>query len=114
MRGAWLKIVVVVAVIVALGALAYRSQGSISLADFSWSRLWVEVARTRKAYLLAAVASVYLAYFLRAVRWRRFCRHMGNFSLGDVLGPTLMGFAALFVLGRAAEPVRPLLLARKN
>ena len=27
---------------------------------------------------------------------------------------TLMGFAAIFVLGRAGEPVRPLLLARKD
>jgi hypothetical protein len=113
MRGAWLKIVIVVAVIVALGALAYRSQDSIHLADFSWSRLWVELAATRKTYLLAAVAFVYLAYFLRALRWRRFCRYLGPCSIADVFGPTMMGFAALFVLGRAAEPVRPLLLARK-
>jgi uncharacterized protein (TIRG00374 family) len=113
MRSAWLKLLIAVLVLAALGALAYRSQGSIDLADFSWSRLWVELAGTRKTLLLAAVVGTYLAYFLRSMRWRRFCRYLGKASLGDVYGPTLMGFAALFVLGRAAEPVRPLLLARR-
>jgi uncharacterized membrane protein YbhN (UPF0104 family) len=113
MRSAWLKILVAVLVLAALGALAYRSQDAVHLADFSWSRLWVEVAGTRKGFLLAAVAAVYLAYFLRALRWKRFCRYLGPASLGDVFGPTLMGFAAMFVLGRPAEPIRPLLLARK-
>jgi glycosyltransferase 2 family protein len=113
MRRAWLKIVIAVLVLAALGALAYRSQDSIHLADFSWSRLWVELAGTRKEFLLAAVAAVYLAYLLRALRWRRFCRYLGPASLGDVFGPTLMGFSAMFLLGRAAEPIRPLLLARR-
>jgi len=113
MRSAWLKIVVAVLVVAALAALAYRSQGAIHLADFSWSRLAGEVAGTRKGFLLAAVAGVYLAYLLRALRWRRFCRYLGLATLADVLGATLMGFAAIFLLGRAAEPVRPLLLARK-
>lgn len=113
MRSAWLKIVIAVLVLVVLGALAYRSQDSIRLADFSWSRLWVELAGTRKTYLLASIAAVYLAYLLRALRWRRFSRHLGPASVGDVFGPTLMGLSAMFVLGRAAEPIRPLLLARK-
>lgn len=113
MRSAWLKIVVAVLVVAALAALAYRSQGAIHLADFSWSRLVGEVAGTRKGYLLAALAGVYLAYLLRALRWRRFCRFLGPAALADVYGATLMGFAAIFLLGRAAEPVRPLLLARK-
>jgi hypothetical protein len=113
MRSVWLKVVVVLLVITALGVLAYRSQNGIHLAQFSWSRLWVELAETRKAYLLAAVAGTYLAYFLRALRWKRFCRYLGPASLGDVYRQTMMGFAALFVLGRAAEPIRPLLIARK-
>jgi glycosyltransferase 2 family protein len=113
MRSAWLKIVIAVLVLAALGALAYRSQDSIHLANFSWSRLWVELAGTRKQYLLASLAGVYLAYLLRSLRWKRFCRYLGSASLGDVYGSTLMGFSALFVLGRAAEPIRPLLLARR-
>jgi uncharacterized membrane protein YbhN (UPF0104 family) len=114
MRSAWLKIVVAVLVVAALAALAYRSQGAIHLADFNWSRLVGEVAGTRKGFLLAALAAVYLAYFLRALRWRRFCRYLGPAAVSDVYGGTLMGFTAIFLLGRPAEPVRPLLLARKS
>jgi hypothetical protein len=113
MRSAWLKIIVAVLVVAALAALAYRSQGAVQLADFSWSRLVGEVAGTRKGFLLAALAAIYLAFLLRALRWRRFCRYLGPAALSDVYGGTLMGFAALFVLGRPAELVRPLLLARK-
>ena len=113
MRRAWLKIVVAVLVVAALAALAYRSRGAIQLAEFSWSRLVGEVAGTRKGYLLAALVAVYLAYLLRALRWRRFCRYLGPSTLSDVFSGTVMGFAAIFLLGRAAEPVRPLLLARK-
>jgi uncharacterized membrane protein YbhN (UPF0104 family) len=32
----------------------------------------------------------------------------------DVYSATVMGFASIFILGRAGEPVRPLLLARKS
>ncbi len=113
MRSAWLKIVIVVLVVAALGALAYQSQSAIHLADFSWQRLLGEIAGTHKGYLLAALAAVYLAYLLRALRWQRFCRYLGPASLADVFSATIIGFTAIFLLGRPAEPVRPLLLARK-
>lgn len=113
MRRAWLKALVAVLLLAALGALAYRSRDSIHLADFSWSRLWVELAGTRKGYLLLSVVCIHLAFVLRAVRWKRFCRYLGTCSLADVVGPTFTGFAAMFLLGRVAEPIRPLLLARR-
>lgn len=113
MRSAWLKVLIALVLLAAVGILAYRSQGSIHLANFSWSRLWVELAGTNKAYLVAAVVGIHVAFLLRAMRWKRFCRYLGSASLGDVVGPTFMGFAAIFVLGRAGEPVRPLLLARR-
>jgi uncharacterized protein (TIRG00374 family) len=113
MRKNWLKIVIGVVVLGALGALAYRSQGAIHLADFSWSKLARDVAGTNKIYLLGSVLAIYLAYFVRAVRWKRFCRHLGNCPLSTVWSGTMMGFTAMFVLGRPGEPVRPLLLARK-
>jgi len=39
---------------------------------------------------------------------------VGPTSFRNTYAGTLMGFAAIFVLGRAGEPVRPLLLARKD
>ena len=114
MRSAWLKIFIAVLAIAALAALAYRSRDAIHLANFSWSRLGSELAGTRKGYLVAALGAIHLAYLVRALRWKRFCRYLGPSSLFDVWTGTMMGFAAMFLLGRPAEPVRPLLLARKN
>jgi uncharacterized membrane protein YbhN (UPF0104 family) len=113
MRSAWLKILVAVAVVAVLAALAYRSQSAIHLQDFDWSRLLDEIAATRKGYLLGALAAVYVAFLLRSLRWRRFSRYVGPSALSDVYSATLMGFSAMFLLGRPAEPVRPLLIARK-
>jgi uncharacterized membrane protein YbhN (UPF0104 family) len=113
MRSAWLKIVIAVLAIAALAALAYRSRDAIHLANFNWSRLEAELAGTRKSFLIAALGAIHLAYLMRALRWRRFTRYLGPSSLVDVWTGTMIGFAAMFLLGRAAEPVRPLLLARK-
>jgi len=39
---------------------------------------------------------------------------VGAFRFARVYSATLMGFAAIFLLGRAGEPIRPLLIARKD
>jgi len=64
--------------------------------------------------LLLALVSIYGCYAIRALRWQRFCRYLGPTSFRNTFTGTLMGFASIFVLGRAGEPVRPLLLARKE
>lgn len=114
MRGTWRKLLVSFLVLAALAALAYRSRGAIHLEDFSWARLVRSVAEARLSLLLLSFAAIYLAYVIRALRWKRFCRWLGPMVLPEVYTATLMGFAAIFLLGRAAEPVRPLLLARKS
>jgi len=101
-------------VLVALAFLAYRSRNIIHIQDFSWQLLWGSVKATRKSLLLASAAAIYLAFALRALRWRRFCRYLGPMKFGDVYSATLMGFTGVFVLGRVGEPLRPVLLARKS
>src|SRR5205085_11333018 len=46
-------------------------------------------------------------------RWKRFCRYLGPTRFIPTYGATLMGFSAIFLLGRAGEFVRPVLLSRK-
>lgn len=115
MRATWRKFLVLSLVLAALAALAYWSRGAaIHLEEFSWSRLRHSLAEARLSLLLLSFAAIYLAYVIRALRWKRFCRWLGPMVLSEVYTATLMGFAAIFLLGRAAEPVRPLLLARKS
>jgi uncharacterized protein (TIRG00374 family) len=101
-------------IVVVLVAVAYQSRHKLHLADFTWKKFIMSVSAANVWLLLAAVVAIYGCYVLRALRWQRFCRYLGPTRYLNVLAGTLMGFAAVFVLGRAGEPVRPLILARKD
>ncbi len=101
-------------ILAALVAIAYQSRHKIHLTDFTWRKFISSVGQANIWLLLLALVGIYGCYAIRAVRWQRFCRHMGPTTFWNTYTGTLMGFAAIFVLGRAGEPVRPLLLARKE
>ncbi|MGB7846227.1 MAG: lysylphosphatidylglycerol synthase transmembrane domain-containing protein, partial [Candidatus Acidiferrum sp.] len=65
-------------------------------------------------YLLLAVVTIYACYAVRALRWQRFQAHVGQALFRNIYAMNLAGFSALFLLGRAAEPIRPLLISRKE
>jgi uncharacterized protein (TIRG00374 family) len=113
MRGTLRKSLFAVLMLAALGALVYRSRGAIHLQDFSWSRLKIAIEGARLSLLVVSLAAIYVAYAVRSLRWMRFCHFLGPASFSAVYSATVMGFAGIFLLGRAGEPVRPLLLARK-
>ena len=114
MRGPLRKLLLAVLVGVILGALVYRARGAIKLQDFDWNRLGRSMRQARGSLLLVSVAGIYLGYAIRARRWVRLSRYLGQSSFTNVFSSTLIGFATVFLLGRAAEPVRPLLIARKD
>ncbi len=68
----------------------------------------------RLSLLLLSMVAIYVCYAIRALRWMRFSRALGKTHFWNVYSATLMGFAATFLLGRAGEPVRPVLIARKD
>jgi hypothetical protein len=107
-------LLIVLLALAAVGTLLYRARGAIGLEGFSWERLSEAVGRARPGPLLFSVLLIYLCYALRAVRWARFSRYLGRLGFWGVYSATLMGFASIFLLGRAGEPIRPLLIARKE
>ena len=92
----------------------YRSRGALHLSQFSGARLWEAVRGANYLYLLLAIVTIYGCYAVRALRWQRFQSHVGPANFWNIYGMNLAGFSALFLLGRAAEPVRPLLISRKD
>ena len=114
MRGRLRRALIALLVLAALVALAYQSRHKINLADFTWKRFSDSVQQANILYLLLSLVGIYGCYALRAVRWQRFCKYLGRTSFVNTYTGTLMGFAAIFVLGRPGEAVRPLLLARKE
>ncbi len=114
MRGFLRKLLLAALAVGALAALAYHSRHKIHLGDFTWSRFIHAVGQANVWLLLLSVLAIYGAYALRSLRWQQLSRYLGPSGFVDVYSATVMGFASIFILGRAGEPVRPLLLARKS
>ena len=55
-----------------------------------------------------------MAYIVRAVRWALLLRHNKRFLLLSLLGTQVIGFTAIALIGRVADPVRPYLVAKKT
>jgi len=100
--------------VLAFGVILYRFRNSITLDGFHWSMVGQSIREARISLLLLSIATIYLCYGIRVLRWMRFSRTLGATHFGNVYSATLMGFACTFLLGRAGEPIRPVLIARKD
>ncbi len=114
MIGRLRRIIIGLLILAGVVALAYQSRHKIHLADFTWKKFIASVGQANVLLLLLCLVGIYVCYAIRAVRWQRFCKYVGPTDFLNTYAGTLMGFASIFVLGRAGEPVRPLILARKE
>jgi glycosyltransferase 2 family protein len=108
------KLLVALAVLLVIGFVVYRSSGMIHLADFSGKKLLHAVRNANPFLLLLSIVAIYGCYALRSLRWQVFQKNLGSSRFAIIYAMTLAGFASIFLLGRAGEPVRPLLLSRKE
>jgi len=82
--------------------------------SFSWERTWLSLKDANLAYLLAAVAATCTSYLVRAYRWRFFLDPIKKGSLWTLFVGQVLGFAAIYLLGRPGEFVRPAYIAKKE
>jgi uncharacterized protein (TIRG00374 family) len=79
---------------------------------------WKEVSSAVKSadwrLLVVAVLVICAGYLIRAFRWRTLLAPLTPSRLREVFVATSMGFAAIFVFGRAGEVVRPVVLPLKD
>lgn len=79
---------------------------------------WQEVSRSlRQAdpwYLAYAILIICFGYLLRAIRWRVLLEPITPSSLKELFATTTVGFAAIFLIGRAGEIVRPMWLPMRD
>src|SRR6267154_1078455 len=83
--------------------------------SFDWGTFWTQTHRINKFQVVYAIALIYVAYAMRAVRWKIFLEPVRpKATIMDLLSPTLIGFTGLALLGRAGEFIRPYLIARRT
>jgi hypothetical protein len=73
-----------------------------------------QVARADWRLISLGVACIYIAYLFRSVRWSLLMRHQKKVPLFSLIGTQVIGFTAVALIGRVADPVRPYLVAKKT
>lgn len=95
----------------ALAALALWARNRIHF-NFHVFAAQVAVADWRK--IAIAVACIYVAFAFRAARWAMLMRHNKVVPLFSLIGVQVIGFTAVALIGRVADPVRPYLVTKKT
>ncbi len=82
---------------------------------FSWQAFADSLRNVDWHWLALALLLILATYVGRALRWEVMLRPLARkASLLRVLSATCIGFTAVVLFGRAGEPVRPYLIARKE
>jgi len=79
-----------------------------------WQLVRQSLAKANATYITVAVLIICLGYLLRAVRWQVLLAPITKSSLKELFATTTVGFAAIFLIGRAGEIVRPMWLPMRD
>ena len=101
-----------VAAMVAMAAfVAHRWRTS----GFAWKAFAAALENVDCSWLALALALILGTYVGRALRWEVMLRPLKkSTTLWPILSATVVGFTAVVLFGRAGEPVRPYLIAKKE
>src|SRR6204780_5034164 len=93
------------------GFVVYRWRRS----GFAWHEFSAALENVDWSWLALALALILATYVGRALRWEVMLRPLKkNTTLWPVFSATAIGFTAVVLFGRAGEPVRPYLIAKKE
>ena len=82
--------------------------------NLDWNEVSASLRQAHASYLIAAVLIICLGYLLRAMRWQVLLEPITPSSLKELFATTTVGFAAIFLIGRAGEIVRPMWLPMRD
>lgn len=82
--------------------------------SLDWSEVREAVSHANPYLLALAALIISLSYLFRAVRWGALLAPLSPASLKNLFIATTVGFAAVFLVGRAGEVVRPAVLPMRD
>ncbi|MGO9123336.1 MAG: lysylphosphatidylglycerol synthase transmembrane domain-containing protein [Terriglobales bacterium] len=81
---------------------------------FDWGKFIAHTRDVNWRHVIHGILFTYLAYVLRAYRWKVFLRPVRrDASTLGLISPTVVGFTGLALLGRPGELIRPYLISRR-
>jgi uncharacterized membrane protein YbhN (UPF0104 family) len=82
--------------------------------QFDWHEVIAQFKRADWGKIGIATGCIYLAYAFRSIRWAYLLRRSKKVGPFSLLGAQVIGFTAVALTGRIADPVRPYLVAKKT
>ena len=76
----------------------------------NWGEVRQAVTHSNPYYLSVGITIVCLSYLIRAFRWGALLRPLAPSRVSDLFAATTVGFGTVFLIGRAGEVVRPVVL----
>jgi uncharacterized protein (TIRG00374 family) len=81
---------------------------------FDWSLFIASLSNIQPYWLGASILATLLSYVARAFRWQVLLHRLKPVRMGPLISINVLGFSAIYLLGRAGELVRPLWLTRRE
>lgn len=82
--------------------------------NLDWAQVGHAVGNADPYPLIIAVLIILAAYFVRAFRWGALLKPLTPARFADLFAATSIGFSAVFLIGRAGEVVRPVVLSMRD
>jgi uncharacterized protein (TIRG00374 family) len=82
--------------------------------NLNWSEVRTSVGHANPYLLIAAAIIISLSYAVRAFRWGALLKPLVPSRFADLFAATTVGFGTVFVIGRAGEVVRPVVLPMRD
>jgi glycosyltransferase 2 family protein len=82
--------------------------------NLDWTEVKREVGNSDPYLLVAATLIICVAYFFRAFRWGALLKPLAAARFTDLFAATTIGFSGVFLVGRAGEFVRPVVLSMRD
>lgn len=82
--------------------------------SLDWHEVRHAVGNSNPYFLGIATLLICVAYLFRAFRWGALLKPLGPTRLSDLFAATTIGFGAVFLIGRAGEVVRPVVLPMRD
>ncbi len=107
------RTLIIAVVLVVLAILVYLQFRTVR--RFDWAKFKEGTEGLNYWHVLVGCLCIYLADFLRAVRWKIFLRPSApHASWSGLISPQYVGFTGLALLGRPGEFIRPYLIAKRE
>ena len=81
---------------------------------FDWDLFFSSLWNVQPVWLAVSIALTFLTYVFRGLRWQVLLSPLKAIPMGLLVSTNVIGFSAIFVLGRAGEVIRPLWLTRRE